>query len=133
MSDASCYRECKKFFQTGKEEDLGDITKTRTCSYCLYWNVGPGSENTQCQCDGLFMKLTNNGNKYNLDIHNQVKDCLSNNMYCGKEYIQFTNPPEVNDRPHFGGRFRDVGKESYDSTKCVRGPPSPGFSNVGVL
>ena len=33
MSDASCYRECKKFFQTGKEEDLGDITKTRTCSY----------------------------------------------------------------------------------------------------
>ena len=58
-----------KFFQTGKEEDLGDITKTRTCSYCLYWNVGPGSENTQCQCDGLFMKLTNNGNKYNLDIH----------------------------------------------------------------
>ena len=28
----------------------------------MYWNIGPGSENTQCQCDSLFMKLTNNGN-----------------------------------------------------------------------
>jgi len=134
MSDTSCYKECKKFFQTGKEQDLGDITQTGNCAYCLYWDLGPGGpENSQCGCDSLFSRLTNNGNRYNLKIHNEVKNCLSTTIYCDKKYIQFTNPPPVDDRPHFGGRFRDFGKESYVNTKCIYGRPSPGFSNIGVL
>ena len=103
----SCYNECIDYIKSRSEKDLGDITQQGSCSYCLYWNDGPASQgdNTkkECKCDSLFENLTNYGTRYNLDIHNKMKQCLSQNQdTCGKLYTPFTNPPKPNDGPRFG-------------------------------
>jgi hypothetical protein len=103
----SCYNECIDYIKSRSDKDLGDITQQGSCSYCLYWNDGPASQgdNTkkECKCDSLFENLTNYGTRYNLDIHNKMKQCLSQNQdTCGKLYTQFTNPPKPYDGPRFG-------------------------------
>lgn len=103
----SCYNECIDFIKSGSEKDLGDIRQQGSCSYCLYWNEGPGSQgdntNKECRCDTLFENLTNFGSTYSLSIHNRMKECLSQNQgTCGKLYTQFTNPQKPYDGPRFG-------------------------------
>ena len=104
----SCYEECNEFLKSNSKKDLGDIREQTSCSYCLYWNGnGPGAEGdsnkNECKCDDLFENLTNFGTNYNLNIHNQVKQCLYQNQgTCAKLYKQFTSPDKPYDGPRFG-------------------------------
>ena len=143
MSNLSCYNECKSFFKTGKEEDLGNINVDGSCSNCLYWYSGPTSpiaENSPCPCNAVYRNITNDGTKYNLEIHNTVKKCFSDNIKkCENEYSNFTQPKKIFNPPHFGVRFKDIGKENYETQipyghkkVCYGITASPDFSNVGV-
>jgi hypothetical protein len=158
----SCYEECNEFLKSNSKKDLGDIREQGSCSYCLYWNGnGPGAEGDsnkdECKCDDLFENLTNFGTKYNLNIHNQVKQCLSQNQAtCSKLYKQFTSPDKPYDGPRFGivggewgrmeryeqpPRFREFAQNLFkeDSppygyyNQCTGKRASPGFSREGVL
>ena len=103
--------------------------------------------------------LTNFGTTYNLNIHNQVKQCLSKNQdTCSKLYKQFTNPEKPYEGPHFGivggewgrleryqdisqtPRFREYAQNLFKESvpygyynQCTGKRASPGFSREGVL
>ena len=157
----SCYEECNEFLKSNSKKDLGDIREQTSCSYCLYWNGnGPGAEGdsnkNECKCDDLFENLTNFGTNYNLNIHNQVKQCLYQNQgTCAKLYKQFTSPDKPYDGPRFGlvdgewgrmeryqevPRFREYAQNLFKENppygyynQCTGKRASPGFSREGVL
>ena len=158
----SCYNECNAFLKTKSEKDLGDIKKDGDCAYCLYYNVGPATDGDytshDCVCNNLYEQITGNGSQYDLESHNIVKQCLTQNQdTCGKLYKQFTNPDKPYDGPRFAlvegmwgrleryednlipKRFRDYGKNSFKENNyscgytCDGKKASPGFSYEGVL
>ena len=153
----SCYEECNEFLKSNSKKDLGDIREQTSCSYCLYWNGnGPGAEGdsnkNECKCDDLFENLTNFGTNYNLNIHNQVKQCLYQNQgTCAKLYKQFTTPDKQYDglvdgewgrmeRYQEVPRFREYAQNLFKENppygyynQCTGKRASPGFSREGVL
>ena len=100
------------------------------------------------------------GSYYNLNIHNQVKQCLNQNRgTCSNLYTQFTNPPKPYDGPRFGladgmwgrleryqddppkPRFREYAQDLFKEgdhpygyyNACTGKRANPGFSREGVL
>jgi hypothetical protein len=161
---ANCYNECIDFLKSKSEKDLGDITEQGSCSYCLYWDAGPAAERAddkhECKCDSMFENATGFGSYYNLNIHNQVKQCLNQNRgTCSNLYTQFTNPPKPYDGPRFGlvdgmwgrleryqdvppkPRFREYAQDLFKEgdhpygyyNACTGKRANPGFSREGVL
>jgi hypothetical protein len=111
MSCSNCYN----FSKSKSPKDLGDITDSNSCAYCLYWYAGPGSDRDCNACDTIFENVSNMGTKFDINGFNTVNNCLNipqNKKDCSHLYTQFNNPPKSEDLPpHFGSRFRDLGRE----------------------
>ena len=92
----NCYRQCYNFFQSNSQKDLGDIKTQGDCAYCLYWENGPGRplyQYSDCECNKLFVKSSNTGNKFDVKSYTDVKNCLKDAKKCGVMYSNFTNTP----------------------------------------
>ena len=55
-----CAKECQSFYKNPLEKNLGRISdegnyidRPASCSYCLYWNVGPGASRGCEKCGQL--------------------------------------------------------------------------------
>jgi hypothetical protein len=100
----NCYSQCYNFFKTNSEKDLGNIKNQGDCAYCLYWDNGPGRplyQNSNCECNKLFVTNSNIGTKFNVNSFNDVKNCLKNAKKCGVMYSNFTNTPYTFQSPDF--------------------------------
>jgi hypothetical protein len=140
--------QCYNFIQTKSQKDLGDITDNKSCAYCLYWNVGPGNRISNCNCNNMFMEITNNGRTFNINSYEKVKKCLENteNIECCKDlYTQFTTPSEpitINKKftgYHNRSKITQINNSCNDTKPygyylpCTNKVASPGFYKEGVL
>lgn len=100
----NCYNECKNFIQSKKESDLGRITEPSSCSYCLYWNAGPGNPmygNPECECNSLITSLTRGGTEMNIDSYKKITECLKGSKNCGVMYASYVGKPN----PKYGRKY----------------------------
>jgi|UniRef100_A0A6C0CYX7 hypothetical protein len=110
--------ECKKYIKymnnNIKDYDrktanklLGDINKSGSCAYCLYWNAGPGAEDSDCPCDNTFIRVTDFGSKFTTDDYLKVKKCVDRDAKldtpkCTTLKNNFEVPAQPYEGPHFG-------------------------------